>query len=328
MSETGSFDTFLHALDQIEGQQFTTTHCECQPESFSKTPTTKLLHCKCRSADSSVEWVSETSKNKSKARPKRYSLQRPGFIYRKKDLSRSSYLDNNLWEYTRGRRVLKSPSFRYRTKLKPATTHSATILEDMCNLRLHSDPQSDVRTGYKETTNACEASDNSNSGLTFLPLRSNLAIHAHASVKPWSKRKSLIKPSRFGRKTLKERSTATGIYSCKQAMPFSWSSQQVETFQQLSSNTEKFDAISSLRSAGQYRDSVNSSCNQKSTLPPRQDSQRELKEARTLPDMDRSCSLQARIYEHDPTTDELSLYVEDMLFLPQKMSSMAETMYT
>lgn len=95
---------------------------------------------------------------------------------------------------------------------------------------------------------------------------------------------------------------------------------QTETFQQLSSNAEKFDAVDGLLSNGQYRESTPS-------LRAKQDLQREFKEPRSLPETDRSCSLQARIYENDPSTDELSLYVEHMLFLPQKMSSMAEMMY-
>lgn len=348
---SSNFQHFLDVLSEIEYQKGD-SRCETDELSSSE-------QRKCYSFASK----NDNSNSKMKMRiQNRKILRQPGFVYRAK--LRKTFLDNNLWEYSCSRRVLRSPSFKYHTTNIPSSSYSTNyVLNDLTSLSLgfseeencHKDDQdSGGGNWYENLLPAKRTTDNQNTShpgstanargpvslpvstcskdkhppVTFLPLSSSPLVHRPKSIQVIKRGihpgklnilqlNSVLKTQENPQNSTKD----SGVTSDKEFGGFygNWNlSNRPTSYKQVSeSNPVAFSTSQSLKRRTLSPRALFPKENPSNSLTP--------KNSKSLK---KSCSYESRLSEQETSVEELSSYVEDLLVLPQKMSTMAEMMYT
>lgn len=328
--ESGSFKSILQVLEDIEGGKSCNDDCDDQLERTPARPPLKVRGMISGSSltHTSVTWVSEVRKAKPNRKSLHPLLHRPGFVYRKKDLSKTSFLDNNFWEYTCGRRVLKPPSFKYKKKSYAASSSIAMVLQDLDNLTLSSILQSKPKS-CQESASGCQfissTFTNCAKSSNFLPLTSSVAIGDE--IRKSKSKKSIVRSARPWTRPSEKAAASNNALPVNLTFESTALAQHGLCFGALSKEAGQIQPPHEAPPYCKWRQKGPLMQAEKSSTP-LPASSAEVVEPKAVPSIEHSCSFLARAREQDTSTNELSIYMEDMLFLPQKMSCMAEMMYT
>ncbi|XP_039270583.2 uncharacterized protein LOC120345269 [Styela clava] len=335
-----NFQQFLEVLNEVEAKG-------CGERRLQPIPEICVLQSRDERGRDRCPVLPEIKTIKSKHKPVFCPLRKPGFVYRSKNFSRKTFLDNNLWELMCGRKVLRSPTFKYREKRKSLLSpYTLQALDRLCELTI--DAKTLPTCGNSKPKNLAPITTTSHKnaessfGNKFLPLsKSNtLPMKSTKSHFP-TRRKQVIQSSKFSTEGINSREQNTIKLVPQDAGFKNWAdSASGISFKDLAStkDDEVCDNIPRFEiGSPSYTQRTKNEQYQSSKLTPINTTNLEHSTSNITPNsskpilnIERSCSFQARMCEQDMSmsVDELSSYMEDFLFLPQKMSSMAEMMYT